>query len=225
MASGLRLTIAGALVLATVGWGQTGPGGKYHPPRIAQAGDIAYPINSQTPGFVTLDVSLDAKGAVQNVGVVRDLPPFTSVAQSAVKSWQFTPATVNGDAVAGTARVHIVFNPYNPAGVGLPGEPLRPTNGKGAANGDFQPPQLRKASYATYPPNTVASETVVLQVHVGSQGKVRGVTVVHGTGPLNEAATSAVKTWAFAPATYKGNAVGSEVGVAFVFPLPEAGTR
>jgi len=215
---------AGVLVLATSAWGQAGAG-KYHSAGIAQAGDIAYPMNSQTPGLVTLDVSLDATGAVQNVAVVRDLPPFTSVAQSAVQSWQFTPAMVNGQGVAGTVRVNVVFNPYNPSGVGLPGETLPPASSGGGASGDFQPAQLQTAGYATYPPNTVTSGTVVLQVHVGSEGKVHGTVVVRGKGSLSGAATKAVKTWAFAPASYKGKAVGSEVVVAFVFASPQAGTR
>jgi outer membrane biosynthesis protein TonB len=36
-----------------------------------------------------LDVSVDAKGAVQMVDVVRDVPTLTSAAESAVKSWKF----------------------------------------------------------------------------------------------------------------------------------------
>ena len=220
-----EVAVAGALLFSTVAWGQTSAEGKYHAAGIAQGGDIAYPMNSQTPGFVTLDVSLDGTGKLQNVGVVRDLPPFTSVAQSAVKSWQFMPATVDGHGVAGTVRVIVAFNPYNPSGVGLPGESLPPANGNGGASGDFQPAQLQKAGYATYPPNTVTSGTVVLKIHVESDGKVHGVVVVRGIESLDGAATGAMKTWRFAPASYQGNTVGSEVIVAFVFAPPQAGTR
>jgi len=196
---------------------------KYNAAGIAQAGDIAYPLNAQAPGVVTLDVSLDASAAVQNVTIVRDLPPFTAVAQNAVQGWQFTPAIVEGQGVAGAVRVHVVFNPYNPGGVGLPGLSLQPA--AGGAAGSFQPAGLQKANYASYPPNTVASGTVVLQVHVGRDGKVHGVLVARGKGALIGAATSAAKSWVFSPATYRGGAVASDVVVVFVFPLPQAGTR
>ena len=216
--------VAGILLglssLAGVGaWGQ----GKYHSAGIAQGGSIAYPMNSSAPGIVSLDVSVDSSGYVQNVTVVRDVPPFTSVVQNAVNGWQYTPAMVDGQGVNGTVRVDVAFNPYNPAGVGLPGESLQaPTGGAG---GDFAPAGVLKANYATYPANTVASGTVVLQVHVGSEGKVHGAIVVRGKGGLNGAATAAAKTWEFAPAMYKGKAVSSDVVVVFVFASPQAGTR
>lgn len=221
-----RAVVVGSLVavslLAGVGvQGQSA--GKYHAAGIAQAGDIAYPMNSQAPGFVSLDVSVDASGAVQSVTVVRDVPPLTAAAQNAVQGWQYTPAMVDGQGVPGTVRVNVAFNPFNPGGVGLPGESLQPTSG--GAGGDFQPAQLQKASYATYPPNTVTSGTVVLQVHVGGDGKVHGVIVVRGKGALSGTATAAAKTWVFTAATYKGRAVASDVGVVFVFASPQAGTR
>ena len=120
------LVFAGILVVASLTAGVwvrgQGNGGRYHAAGIAQGVQIAYPMNTNTTGFVTLDVSLDASAAVQNVTVVRDVPPLTSAAQDAVKSWQYTPAMVDGQGVAGLVRVNVAFNPYNPSGVGLPGE-------------------------------------------------------------------------------------------------------
>lgn len=220
------LVAAGLLALSLMAavWvkGQSGSAG-YHAAGVAQAGSIPYPINTQAPGFVTLDASVDASGAVQNVTVVRDVPPLTAAAQGAVQNWQFTPATVDGQAAPGVVPVDVAFNPYNPSGVGLPGESLQPPSS--TASGDFQPAGLLKASYAVYPPNTVASGTVVLVVRVGSDGSVHHVRVLRGKAVLTGAATAAVKTWAFAPATYKGSAVGADVAVAFVFAPPQAGTR
>jgi TonB family protein len=223
MKAKVLLLILASLMAAVWVRGQ-GSGGKYHAAGLAMAGDIAYPLNSQAPGFVTLDVSLDASGAVQNVTVVRDVPPLTAAAQSAVKTWQFTPATLDGQGVPGVLRVNIAFNPYNPSGVGLPGESLQPATG--GPSGDFQPAQVLKTTYATYPPNTVASGTVVVLVHVGSDGKAHGAGVVRGkVGVLAGAATKAAKSWTFTPAAYKGQPVGSDVAVSFVFASPQAGTR
>ena len=219
-ASGLFLLslMAGAWVR-----GQSAGGAGYHAAGVAQAGSIPYPMNSQAPGFVTLDVSVDPSGAVQNVMVVRDVPPLTAAAQGAVKNWQFTPATADGQAAPGVVPVDVAFNPYNPSGVGLPGESLQPPNT--TVSGDFQPAGLVKASYAAYPPNTVASGTVVMMLRVESDGSVHRQRVLRGKGVLVDAATAAVKTWGFTPATYKGAAVGADVAVAFVFAPPQAGTR
>jgi TonB family protein len=198
--------------------------GRYHSAGLAMASDITYPMNSRAPGFVTLDVNLDSTGAVESVAVVRDVPPLTGAAQSAVNGWRFTPATLDGQSVAGILRVDVAFNPYNPSGVGLPGESLQPASG--SLSGDFQPAQLLKANYANYPPNTVASGTVVMQAHIGSEGRVHGANVVRGkVGALAGAATKAAKSWNFSPATYKGQAVASDVAIVFVFATPQAGTR
>jgi TonB family protein len=220
------VALAGVILLTTPTWGQTGAGGGYHGPSLGHVGDVTYPINNSTTGIVTLDISVDASGTVQNVGVVRDVPPLTSAAQSAVQSWQYLPAMVNGLVTAGTVRVHVVFNPFNPSGVGLPSPSLQPANSnEGAKRDDFQPAQVTEAHYAKYPPHTVQAGTVVLQVHVESGGQVQGVIVARGTGSLSGTASKAVKTWKFTPASYKGKAVASDVVVAYVFASPAAGTR
>jgi outer membrane biosynthesis protein TonB len=202
--------------------GQTSVG-KYHAAGIAQASDIGFPVNAKTPGFVSLDVSVDANGGLQSIAVVRDLPPFTDAVVGAVKTWQFTPAMLDGQGLPGTVSVDVAFNPYNPSGVGLPGLSLQPA--AATVPGNFQPVGLTKANYAKYPPNTVVSGSVVLQVHVGSGGEVHGVVAVRGKGILIGAATAAVKSWGFSPAMYKGKAVPADVVAAFVFAPPEAGTQ
>jgi len=223
-----RVALTAALLAVTCllagVWVRGQGAGKYHAAGLAMAGDIAYPMSSRAPGFVTLDVSVSASGAAQGVTVVRDSAPLTAAAESGINSWQFTPATADGQTVAGVVRVDVAFNPYNPSGVGLSGESLQPSTG--GAGGDFQPAKVLKANYANYPPNTVAYGTIVMQVHVSSDGQIHRVSVVSGKiGGLVGAATKAVKTWSFAAATYKGQAVGSDVVVAYVFASPQAGTR
>jgi len=215
-------TMSSALLLAVGALAQTGPE-KYHAAKVIQAGDVPYPLNTSTPGFVSLDVIVDSSGKLQNVIVVRDVPPLTDAVQNSIKHWQFSPAIEGGQAVTGVVQIDVAFNPFNPSGVGLPGPSLQPPNATGGGN--FQPANLQNATYATYPPNTVAYGTVVLQVRVGSDGKVHRVTAVSGKAELSAAAIAAAKTWAFAPATYKGKPVGSDVVVAFVFPQPQAGTQ
>jgi outer membrane biosynthesis protein TonB len=214
--------ISGAILFATLAWAQSLPE-KYHPAKVAQASDIPYPLNTRTPGFVTLDVILDSSGKVQNTIVIRDVPPLTDAVQNSVKNWQFSPAMETGQAVNGVVQVNVAFNPFNPSGVGLPGAPLQSPDSTGGGN--FQPANLQTASYAIYPPNTVAYGTVVLQLRVGSDGKVHKVTPIGGKAELSTPSIAAAKTWTFSPATYKSKAVGSDVVVVFVFAPPQAGTQ
>lgn len=225
MKRGRGLALVVTTLLTTTAWGQLGAGGSYHAAGVGHAGEIAYPMGSRTTGIVTLDVSVDATGAMQSSRVVRDVPPLTNAAQTAVQPWQFTAALVNGQPAAGIVRVNVVFNPFNPSGVGLPNPPLLPADNNGQAiSGGFQPAQVTAASYAAYPPHTTSAGTVVLQVRVGSDGKVHGAIVARGTGSLSGTSVRAVKTWQFAPASYQGRAIVSDVVVAYVFASPAAGT-
>jgi hypothetical protein len=60
-------------------------------PGIASASDIQYPVNSMAAGGVSLLLSLDSSGQIQNVQVLRDFPSLTSSVQNAVQNWTLTP--------------------------------------------------------------------------------------------------------------------------------------
>jgi outer membrane biosynthesis protein TonB len=198
-------------------------GGKFVAPKVLSAGEIAYPMSSGSTGMVTLQVNLDGNANVQNVLVVRDVPPLTSAAQTAVQGWSYAAAKQNGNGVASSLRVTAVFNPFNPSGVALPSPDLGPAENGGSA--PYIPAQVTSARYATYPPNSVASGTVVLDVKIGSGGGIKKVSVVQGVAALTGPATIAVKAWSFSAATRNGKAVESHTVVAFVFASPAAGTQ
>jgi TonB family protein len=215
------LIVMGALALAMSGTAAKAQnGGKFVPPKLVSANEISYPANANSPGFVTLQVNLDGNANIQNIQVVRDVPPLTSAAQTAEQGWSFTAGT---SGVPSSIQVTAVFNPFNPAGVGLPSPGLGPVAGGGSA--PYIPAQVMSASYATYPPNTTAFGTVVLDVRIGSGGDVKRVNVVHGVAALTGSAITAVKTWGFSPAKRNGKAVDSHTVVAFVFPSPALGTQ
>jgi TonB family protein len=196
---------------------------KYHAAGVSQAGTIAFPLNTKTPGFVSVDALVTSNGMPQDVVVVRDTPPMTGAVVSSVRGWHYTPATVNDHAVPGIVPITVAFNPFNPSGVGLPGQSLQPAQVQVVSN--FQPPHVVQASYANYPPDTVTSGTIVLKVRVGSSGRVHDVTVIRGKDALNAPSISAARNWQFTPAMYKSKAVAADVIVAFVYAPPEAGTR
>jgi outer membrane biosynthesis protein TonB len=198
----------------------------YQPASLVRASQIPYPPNTITPGLVTLDVSVDATGAVQKIVAVRDVPPLTDAVRTAVNTWKFTPAVKGGQRVSGVVRVNVVFNPFNPGDVSIPNKPLPPPETGASLAGLFQPPDLKTANYATYPVNTVASGTIVLDVKVGVDGSMQGARVLGGGagGPLTGMATRGVHDWSFAPATYEGQPTVAHTVVAYVFPSPAQGT-
>jgi outer membrane biosynthesis protein TonB len=196
----------------------------FQPPSIASAVNIAYPTNVMTPGIVTLMVNLDSSGNVQNLDVLRDLPSLTSVASAAVKSWSFTPASLDGQAVPSVLPVSVVFNPFNPGGVGNLSQTISLSQAAPAATTGYNPPQITAASYATYPVDSIASGAVVLDITIGSTGKITKVHVVRDVQSLTPQTTKAVKAWTFVPATYQGTPMASHMVIAFVFPSPGTGS-
>jgi hypothetical protein len=220
------LSVMGALAVVLAMRGAAAKaqnGGKFVPPKLVSAGEISYPVNANSPGFVTLQVNLDGNANIQNVQVARDVPPLTSATQTAVQGWSFTAGTLNGSGAPSSIQVTAVFNPFNPAGVGLPSAGLGPAADVGSD--PYIPVRVAAATYATYPPNTTAFGTVVLEVRIGSGGDVKRVNVVHGVAALTGSAITSVKTWGFSPARRNGKAVDSRTVVAFVFPSPALGTQ
>lgn len=193
---------------------------------LARPSQIPYPPNTITPGLVTLDVNVDATAAILKIVSVRNVPPLTDAARTAVNTWKFTPAVKDGQRVPGVARVNVVFNPFNPGDVSIPNKPLPPPETGASLAGIFRPPDLKAANYATYPLNSVASGTVVLDVRVSVDGSVQGARVLggEGGGPLTAMATRAVHNWSFTPATYEGQPIVAHTFVAYVFPSPSQGT-
>ncbi len=212
----VALTMSPAVVMAQ-------NGGNFASAKVTSGGDIPYPMSSNSAGMVTLQVNLDGNGNIQNMQVLRDVPPLTSAAQTAVQGWTFTGATRNGSGVPSSIEVTAAFNPFNPSGVALPSPSLEAAGKGGSA--PFIPAQVTSATYASYPPNSVAFGTVVLDVKIGSGGSVKKVSVVQGVAALTGPSITAVKTWGFSPATRNGKAVESHTVVAFVFPSPAAGSQ
>jgi hypothetical protein len=219
----LYVTIVAILLAGLVvqtAW--SGPG--FTAARISSAGNIAYPTNVMTPGIVTLMLNLDSSGNVQTLDVLRDLPSLTGVASTAVKSWNFAPASLDGQAVPSVLPVSIVFNPFNPGGVGYLSRTISISQAMPGATTGYAPPQITAASYATYPVGSVSSGAVVLDVVIGASGKAAKVHVVRGVQSLTPQATKAIKSWTFSPATYQGTPTDAHMVIAFVFPSPGTGS-
>jgi TonB family protein len=191
---------------------------EYAPPDVLSASNIAYPLNTQATGAVSLLLSLDNNAQIQNMQALRDTPPLTSAVQDSVQLWTFRPAILKGNPVPSEISLTVIFNVFNPAGgaayQSLVLAPAQPTNPDAA---QFTPPQINLASFAKYPPNSVAQGTVVLDVTIGSSGNPKQIRVINDVPTLTQQAISAIKTWKFNAATFKGQPTPAPIIIAFVF--------
>jgi outer membrane biosynthesis protein TonB len=211
-----------AMLLVCVGFAATrtkvSAGEHFVPPDITSASDIPYPLDNVASGLVSLAVNVDPGGHVQNVQVVRGISGLTAVVTNAVNTWSFSPGRMDGNQVASTINVQVVFNPGTPQTQGLqllPGALVTPPLPAG-----YMPPQMAQVSYATYPPTSVGTGTVVLSLLIDKQSGVKKVTPIRPVPSLTEAAAAAVKNWTVNPATLNEKKLDATVVVAFVFRAP-----
>jgi hypothetical protein len=215
------LTLA-VLLLLCLGFAATRPGisGDSHfvPPDITAAGEIPYPVENIASGLVSVSVNLTETGQVQDVQVVRDIPGLTEVVTSFVKTWTFVPGKLNGKPVPSTINVQVVFNPGVPQTQPLqvqPGNLVTPPNPPG-----YITPEIAAASYAVYPPNSVANGAVVLDVVIDKYSEVKKPTAIRPVPSLTAPAIAAVKTWTVNPGTFNEKKLDAKLVVAFVFRQP-----
>ena len=189
---------------------------KFTAANIASTTDIPFPPNSLAVGVVTLSLSLDASGKIQNIEVQRDVPSLTSVVQDAVKTWTFTPANYKGSPIPSSLSVSAVFQPNQLTTAPNGGMALAPPNSPPTVD-RYVPPQITAASFAAYPSNSVGQGTVILDVTIDKSGNVASVRPVKRVGSLTAPAIAAVKTWQFSAASDHNAPATGRLIVAFIF--------
>jgi outer membrane biosynthesis protein TonB len=192
------------------------------PANVLKAGPIPYPASSLDAGVVTLSINLDNAGQIDSVNILRDLSSVSGLAISAVHSWTFSTATLDGKPVPSNLVVNIVYDPGFLGADNIPLPPpaqVQPITKNGPA---YLPAQLTTASFAPYPPKTKAQDSVVFNVSLDANGNVTKVATLRDVPPLTASALGTLKKWSFSPATYDGNPIASTMLVAIVFRSPSA---
>jgi outer membrane biosynthesis protein TonB len=190
----------------------------YKPARVVSAADVNFPFQTPADGIVVFDVALDAQGAIKNISVLQDVPPFTAPAKQSLQNWKFAPASANGrpeDAEMPVAFVfrHAVYIANEP-----PFTPIIPKKESDDTRRGSVPPGILSVSYAGYPANTIAMGAVVIQATVKPDGSTDKVSVVRNLpGGFVPLAIDAAKHWKFQPALRDGKPVPANVAIAFVF--------
>jgi len=168
-------------------------------------------------GTVVLNAIISETGKIEGGEVRRGLGYFTEVSIHAVENWTFSTATVEGKPVPSRVPVAINFHPPVWKATPAPLPPLIPQSAW-AIQAEFQPVEVLRAAYPTYPIRTTVIGTVVLEATIDVTGRAEKLKVLRDIPPLTDAAKAAVGDWRFMPATFDGSPVPSKIVLAFVFP-------
>lgn len=79
-------------------------------PKLISEAEVPYPASAHGSPVVRLRVTVNADGTVREARALDAPEPFAVVAEEAVRSWRFEPATRNGRAIVATIAVEIAFH-------------------------------------------------------------------------------------------------------------------
>jgi TonB family protein len=193
---------------------------RFQPPQVTRATFPTYPVLSMANGTVVLDVMISEEGEVRNVQVRRDIASITEEAVRSVSTWKLEPAKFNGKAGTSRMTVAVTFNPVPPFAANVPLPPLIHQDDEARIQSRFQPPQVTRATFPTYPTNALNPGTVILQVSIDEAGKAQSTKVLRDAPPFTTTSIQAIEDWRFMPATLDGKPVESKVVLVFCFRLP-----
>jgi len=185
----------------------------FSPPTPLSLVASPYPSQSLFGGEVVLDALIDTRGRVTDTRVVRGAPPFLESVLSAVRTWSFFPARLDGLPVA--ARVGITFQ------FSQSYEPLRATPAH-----EFDEPLPDSPDRGALPVSTVPSQypsasaeegSVILYGLVGPQGQLTSVQILRDSESLSAPALAAVQQWRFVPGRLGGRDIESAAIVVVAF--------
>jgi TonB family protein len=167
------------------------------------------PLAAGEGGEVRLEATVDRDGAVSDVKVLRDTPPFTPVLAEAVSKWRFEP----GPGAPHHALVIGLFRPPDLADdLTAPGRDL--------TTGSADLPWPQSSVVPPYPVTATDDGVVVLEVSVSRTGGNEGVEVVSGGPPFADLARRSIARWSFRPARTDGQPIPARAWVVVGFRAP-----
>jgi TonB family protein len=192
-------------------------------------------LAARVAGVVIIEAVIGEDGKVRAARVLRSIPMLDGAALEAVKQWEFTPTQLNGVAVPVVMTVTVNFTTDGvaggvaggvPGGVaggvvgGLDAPPPPPPPPAGKATGLTDPAAIRVGGGITPPRKTVdvrpeyppdarearVQGVVIVEVLIGTDGKVEQTKVLRSIPQLDQAAVDAVRQWEFTPTLLNGEA-------------------
>ena len=188
------------------------PASTFEPARLESGPVDSIPYRTAAAGIVLADVSLNERGGVTDVRILKDVEPFTEVIQQSVQRWRFAPARDKGRMVA----THVLV-----AGLFRPAMLLFP-----APKIDIRPDPSSNVPFPTgvavppYPPNAVGSAYVLVEVKLSEDGTHEDARIISPKTGFDSAALDAARGWSFNPAMRENKPVPAYAYLLFLFRQP-----
>jgi len=177
------------------------------PARMRSGSVPVVPPQAQGWGEEWLAVWVDTAGRVVDLEPIRSAgPPFSDVLRVAVRGWRFEPARLDDRAVATRVLVAAAFRPAGLYTFPDAGAPPRRRAPEGV-------PVPVATPFPPYPARARGDGAVVVEVTVGSNGRVERAEVAVGSPAFNDVSLDTVRTWMFEPARIDG---GPAAAIAYV---------
>jgi TonB family protein len=190
---------------------------RFQPAEAVSVSDVTISFPNVANGTVVLDVMISQEGKVRNVQVRRDIASVTEEALRSVRTWKFEPAKTNGKPVTSRVTVAVTFNPAPPLATNIPLPPLIHQDDEARIQSSYQPPEVTRATFPTYPADAVSPGTVILEASINKAGKAESTKVLRDAPPFTTTSIQAIEDWRFMPATLNGTPVESKVVLVFCF--------
>jgi outer membrane biosynthesis protein TonB len=188
------------------------------PAKLIKAISPIHPYNAVAGTCVLADVSVDARGRIGEIKILQGLGPFNDSATRAIKQWQFSPASLNGQAKASRVGVLTVFRPpafgiENLGGPSFGYKQPTPTQNN-------HPPLPLSISDPGYPQTATTEGVVIIDVPIDKNGTPLTMLTVQDVPQFADIARAAVQSWKFMPAMESGQPVVGMLIVAISFRRP-----
>lgn len=181
-------------------------------------------------GEVLLELEVTLEGQAGAATVLRATPPFTDMLLTAVRQWQFDPATTleppakpgGAPVVAPAPSAVLVAGVFRPPTIVAPtiGELPRDVN---LPSRDIPFPLVLKQP--PWPPLAVAGGVVLVEARVDGRGSVAEARLVDGSPGFEAAALDTVRGWSFRPVRTAEAPEESYVYAVLGFPVPVTPTK
>lgn len=202
------------LVVPATPAGAVRVGGAVRPPVQTKKVNPVYPQAAQlerVTGVVILEVIIGTDGKVREGRVLRSVAFLDEAAIEAVRQWEYTPTELDGKPVAVVMTVTVNFN--MDVGIAEPALTVFPwPAAQGAVRaglgGTVDIPQQTKTARADFPGKARSAGrtggAVLLELLVGTNGKVTDARVIRSSPLFDNEALEAVRKWEFEPTLVNG---------------------
>jgi len=188
------------------------------PAKLLKAISPLPPYNAVSGTSVLADVPVDARGRIGEIKILQGLGPFNDSATRAIKQWQFSPASLNGQAKASRVGVLTIFRPPALGNVGGGGPSLgykQPTPPK-----NNHPPMPLAITDPGYPQSATTEGVVIIDVPIDKNGNPLTMLTIQDVPQFTDVARAAIQSWKFMPAMESGQPVVGMLIVAVSFRRP-----